>query len=151
MCVVVRPVIFAAAVAGTAHLLAPAWSSAQQDPATVSAPRIIEVIARKFEFEPARIEVTEGDHVRLVIWSDDGVHGVAIKRFKVARLVPRGRERVTIESPGPVAKTIRSGAARLDSSQPPTSMPAMPARISARIVFWALWLIVAWVLGGSSG
>jgi cytochrome c oxidase subunit 2 len=89
--------ILAAAVAGTAHLLTPALLPAQQAPATVSAPRIIEVIARKFAFEPSLIEVTEGDHVRLVVSSDDGVHGVTIKKFKVSRIVPRGRERVTID------------------------------------------------------
>ena len=64
-------------------MLNPALVPAQQAPATVSAPTIIEVIARKFEFEPSQIDVTEGDHVRLVVRSDDGVHGIAIKKFKV--------------------------------------------------------------------
>ncbi len=88
--------ICAAAVAGTAHLLAPTLVLAQQDSATVSAPMIIEVIARKFEFEPSRIEVTEGDRVRLIVRSGDGVHGIAIKKFKINKLVPRGEE-VTID------------------------------------------------------
>jgi cytochrome c oxidase subunit 2 len=97
MCVRIQTLIFAAAVAGTAHLLTPALLPAQQAPATVSAPRIIEVIARKFEFQPSTIDVTEGDRVRLVVWSEDGVHGIAIKKFKVSKIVPRGRERVTID------------------------------------------------------
>ena len=97
MCVHRRTLILAAAVAGTAHLLTPALVPAQQAPATVSAPRIIQVIARKFEFEPARVDVTEGDHVRLVVRSEDGVHGFAIKKFKVNKLVPRGSEPVTID------------------------------------------------------
>jgi cytochrome c oxidase subunit II len=84
--------IYAAALA--ASLLAAHSLSARQAPAT--APKVIEVIARKFEFEPARIEVVEGDHVRLVVRSADGVHGIAIKRFKVSRLVPRGGDAVTI-------------------------------------------------------
>jgi cytochrome c oxidase subunit 2 len=92
-----RTLIFAVAVAGTAHLLNPAVVPAQQAPATVSAPRIIQVIARKFEFEPSRIDVTEGERVRLVVSSADGVHGIAIKKFKVSKIVPRGKEPVTID------------------------------------------------------
>lgn len=72
-------------------------SSIRQDPATVSAPRTIEVLARKFAFEPAQIEVTEGERVRLVVRSADGVHGLQIKRFGVNKFVPRGGEPVTID------------------------------------------------------
>jgi cytochrome c oxidase subunit II len=97
MCIGVRTWLFAAAVAGTAPLLTPAFSPAQQGPATVTAPKIIDVVARKFEFEPSQIEVMEGDHVRLVVRSADGVHGIAIKKFKVSKMVPRGREPVTID------------------------------------------------------
>jgi cytochrome c oxidase subunit 2 len=60
-------------------------------------PRVVEVVARKFAFEPARIEVTEGETVRLVVRSADGVHGVGIKKFKVAEEVPRGGTPVMIE------------------------------------------------------
>ena len=90
-------VLIAAAVAGTAHLCVPTLVSAEQAPATVSAPREIEVVARKFEFEPSRIEVSEGEHVRLIVRSDDGVHGIAIKKFKVNKMVPRGGDKVTID------------------------------------------------------
>lgn len=72
-------------------------SSIRQDPATVSAPRTIEVVARKFTFEPAQIEVTEGERVRLVVRSADGVHGLQIKRFGVNKFVPRGGEPVNID------------------------------------------------------
>jgi cytochrome c oxidase subunit 2 len=85
------------AAAGTALLLGAAAMSNQQDPAAASAPRTIEVVAKKFEFEPSRIEVTEGERVKLVVKSADGVHGVAIKKFKVSKRVPRGGEPVTIE------------------------------------------------------
>ena len=89
--------------------------SHQQDPAAASAPfdsgsravvsrtlaqdepRTIEVVAKRFAFEPARIEVTEGERVRLVVTSGDGVHGVEIKKFKVNKKVPRGGDPVTIE------------------------------------------------------
>src|SRR5262245_7224005 len=79
MSMTIRTFAYAVAVAGTAHLLEPALSSAQQDPATATAPKIIEVTARKFEFEPALIEVVEGERVRLLVRSADGVHGFEIK------------------------------------------------------------------------
>ena len=72
-------------------------SHAQQDPAAASAPREIPVVAKRFSFEPSRVEVTEGERVRLVVTSGDGVHGVEIKKFKVNKKVPRGGEKVTID------------------------------------------------------
>ena len=85
------------AAAGTALLLGAAAMSNQQDPAAASAPRTIEVVAKRFGFEPARIEVTEGERVRLVVKSADGVHGVEIKKFKVNKKIPRGGDPVTID------------------------------------------------------
>lgn len=72
-------------------------SPAQQDLAAASAPRVIAVVAKKFAFEPTRIDVAEGEHIRLVVTSADGVHGVAIKKFKVEKTVPRGGTAVTID------------------------------------------------------
>jgi cytochrome c oxidase subunit 2 len=71
--------------------------SARQDPATASAPREIEVLAKRFTFEPATIEVTEGERVRLVVKSADGVHGLQIKKFNVNKLVPRGGKPINID------------------------------------------------------
>jgi len=85
------------AAAGTALLLGAAAMSNQQDPAAASAPRTIEVVAKRFAFEPARIEVTEGEKVRLVVKSGDGVHGVEIKKFKINKKIPRGGDPVTID------------------------------------------------------
>jgi cytochrome c oxidase subunit 2 len=62
-----------------------------------SEPRVVEVVARKFAFDPPRIEVTEGETVRLMVRSADGVHGVGIKKFKVSEEVPRGGTPVIIE------------------------------------------------------
>ena len=87
----------AAAVAGMALLLGGNLLSARQDPATASAPRVVEVVAKRFAFEPAKIEVTEGERVRLVVKSADGVHGIEIKKFKVNKPVPRGGKPVTID------------------------------------------------------
>lgn len=72
-------------------------SHAQQDPAAASAPREISIVASRFAFEPARVEVTEGERIRLVLTSADGVHGAEIKKFKVNKKIPRGGEQVTID------------------------------------------------------
>ena len=66
-------------------------------PDSQDGPRVIEVVASRFAFEPARIEVTEGEHIRLVVTSADGVHGVAIKKFRIEKTVPRGGTPVTID------------------------------------------------------
>jgi cytochrome c oxidase subunit 2 len=64
----------------------------RQEPAPADGePKVFEVVARRFEFEPATIEVTEGDRVRLVVRSADGPHGVEIKAFKVKKAVPRAK------------------------------------------------------------
>jgi cytochrome c oxidase subunit II len=63
-------------------------------------PRIFEIVASRYAFDPATIEVTEGDRVRLIVRSADGPHGVEIKQFKVKKAVPRakpGDSPVTIE------------------------------------------------------
>ncbi len=68
--------------------------------AAVSEPKTFEVVARRFSFEPATIDVVEGDTVRLLVRSADGPHGVEIKAFKVKKAVPRAKEGdspVTIE------------------------------------------------------
>jgi len=94
------------AAAGTALLLGAAAMLHQQDlvaatgsfqsPAQAE-PRTIEIVAKRFTFEPAVVEVTEGERIRLVLTSADGVHGVEIKKFKVNKKIPRGGEAVTIE------------------------------------------------------
>ena len=78
-------------------MLGAAAMSNQQDPAAASAPRVINVVAQRFSFEPSRIEVTEGERIKLVVTSGDGVHGVGIKKFKIDKKIPRGGDPVTIE------------------------------------------------------
>lgn len=88
----------AIAVAGTALLSgATAVSTARQDPATASAPRVVEIVASRFAFEPHRIEAVEGESLRLVVSSADGVHGVEIKKFRVKKLIPRKGETISID------------------------------------------------------
>lgn len=100
------------AVAGMALLPeTPAHAGVGKDPATAYAPAAVAasaaaqssdvktftVVAKRFTFEPATIQVTVGDTVRLVVTSADGVHGVGIRKFKVNTLVPRGGKPVTID------------------------------------------------------
>ena len=98
--VFVRLTFFAdsVAAAGTALLLgATVMSPAQQDPAAASAPREIPIVVKRFAFEPDRVEVTEGERIRLLVTSGDGVHGLEIKKFKVNKKVPRGGDQITID------------------------------------------------------
>ena len=69
----------------------------QDSPSPSQEPRVIEVVAKRFAFEPAEIEVTVGEKVTLAVRSADGVHGVEIKKFKVKKEIPRGGDPVMIE------------------------------------------------------
>jgi cytochrome c oxidase subunit 2 len=60
-------------------------------------PRVIEVVAKRFAFEPAVIDVTAGEPVRLLVRSADGPHGFQVKKFKIGKEIPRGGEPVTID------------------------------------------------------
>lgn len=59
-------------------------------------PQVVNVIARRFEFEPSTITVAVGQPVRLMVRSEDGVHGLEIKKFKVNKDIPRGGEPIII-------------------------------------------------------
>jgi cytochrome c oxidase subunit 2 len=65
--------------------------------AQAAEPRTIEVVVKRFAFEPAEIQVTTGERVRLLVRSADGLHGIEIKKVKVAKEIPRGNKPVTIE------------------------------------------------------
>ena len=74
-----------------------ASSSRQAAPAPSGGPRVIEVIAKRYLFEPAQIDVVEGERVRILVKSGDGLHGFEIKKFKVSKEIPRGSDPVAIE------------------------------------------------------
>lgn len=67
-----------------------------QDQAPPSAQnlQVIEVTAKKYEFEPSRIHVKKGAHVRLKITATDHAHGFEIERYAehVAKSGPPGLE-----------------------------------------------------------
>jgi len=60
-------------------------------------PRVIEVVAKRFTWEPAEIQVAVGERVRLVLRTADGLHGIELKKFKIAKEIPRGNKPVTVE------------------------------------------------------
>lgn len=58
--------------------------------------RVIEITVKRYEFIPSSVEVTQGERVRLVVKSGDGLHGFGIKRFDVSKEIARG-ETVNID------------------------------------------------------
>jgi cytochrome c oxidase subunit 2 len=64
--------------------------------AAQQAPRVIEVKAKKYDFEPSTIQVAQGERVVLRVTSVDRLHGIGIRRFKVNAEVPKG-ETVDVE------------------------------------------------------
>ena len=58
--------------------------------------KTIDVVASRFEFEPATISVVEGDRVRLRLRSADRTHGLGIKAFRLKTLIPKAGE-ATVE------------------------------------------------------
>ncbi len=63
----------------------------------------VQIVATKFQFEPAVIQVTPGESVRLVIRSTDGTHGFSIPKLEIDALVPKGGDPVTVEFVAPAA------------------------------------------------
>lgn len=53
--------------------------------------------ASRFKFEPATLQVTEGDRVRLTLRSVDTEHGFEIKKHDVKVAVPKTGEPVTVD------------------------------------------------------
>jgi cytochrome c oxidase subunit II len=67
----------------------------------------VRLTAKRFKFEPDRIEVREGERVRLVLHSADVTHGIEIEEFGVALEVPKGGEVVSVEFVADRAGTFR--------------------------------------------
>ena len=64
-------------------------------------PRTIEVVAHDFKFEPAVIEIAEGERVTLHVRATDGrKHGIAIKELKVKADLPKTGEVVSVDLVG---------------------------------------------------
>jgi cytochrome c oxidase subunit 2 len=63
----------------------------------------VQVVASRFTFEPATIQVVAGESVRLVVRSKDGIHGFAIPKLKIDLHIPDSGEAVTAEFTAPAA------------------------------------------------
>lgn len=86
-----------AAVCLAAVPVTPAAPRAALVAAQAGEPRVIEVLAKRFTWEPAEIQVTVGERVRLVLRTADGLHGIELKKFKVSKEIPRGNKAVTVD------------------------------------------------------
>jgi len=73
-------------LAATAAIVATRAASQEEAPPVKS----FEIVASRFKFEPALIEVTEGEEVYLILRSADSVHGLEIKELKVKVKIPKG-------------------------------------------------------------
>lgn len=78
-------------------MTAGAWARQGNGTGDVEDVKTIDVIASRFQFEPATITVAQGDNVRLRLHSADRTHGLAIKAFRVKALIPRAGGAVTVE------------------------------------------------------
>ena len=63
----------------------------------------IQVVASRFAFEPATIQVFAGESVRLVVRSKDGPHGFAIPKLKIDLHIPDNGDPVTADFTAPAA------------------------------------------------
>src|SRR4029450_4959787 len=99
--------------------------TARQDPGTASGPRGIEGVASQFAFDPATIEVTEGERVRLMGQSAGRGHGFQIKKLRINKPIPRGGKPVQIDFVAPAPGTYEimcsedCGEGREDMTCPP--------------------------------
>ena len=90
------PRIVVVVICLAALLLPPAVASTSAPPQAAE-PRTIEVLVKRYAFEPAVIEAVAGERLRILVKSGDGLHGFEIKKFKVAKEIPRGGQPVVIE------------------------------------------------------
>ncbi len=63
----------------------------------------LQVVAGRFAYEPASLQVVAGEPVRLVVRSKDTVHGFSIHKLKIDERVPKGGDPVVIEFTAPPA------------------------------------------------
>jgi cytochrome c oxidase subunit II len=87
-----------------AGLLGLRTSSAGQDPP--QSQRAFDVVARKYVFEPARIEVDQDDLVKITLRSSDIAHSFTIDGYRIAKRVGAGQT-VTFEFRADQAGTFR--------------------------------------------
>lgn len=80
------------------HFGGPAGESHSEDPGPtgklVDGVRVIEMKARKFEFDPAKVVVRSGEKVRLKVTSEDVKHGIDIEGYEIDRDLKPGETEI---------------------------------------------------------
>ena len=103
------PLALAAALIGAA-LVAPA-----QDAPAPSEPRKITVTAKKYEFNPPRIELKAGETVEITFEAEDTTHGIICKELGIEKVVfEKGKPetvKVPRKSPVPTSSSAPNSAA----------------------------------------
>ena len=89
-----RAVRLSMALAGVGALLVESPPTAAQNQAPT--PRPFSVAARRYKFEPARIEVLQDDLVTIQLRTDDVAHSLTIDEYRIDKHVTPGRP-VTFE------------------------------------------------------
>jgi cytochrome c oxidase subunit II len=84
-------------------VLAAAILMSSRAPAAEPLVHEVQVVASKYRFEPATIEVTAGESVRLVVRSKGGTHGFSIPKLKIDVRVPNTGDPVVLEFTAPPA------------------------------------------------
>ena len=95
----------------------------------------VQIVARKYTFEPSTIQVTAGESVRLVVRSQDGTHGFAIPKLKIDVRVPKTGDPVTIEFTAPPAGQYQIACSEFCGSghgQMKTALVSVPAATTTR-------------------
>lgn len=59
--------------------------------------RMIEVLASRYQFEPATVSVRQGERIRLNLRSADRTHSFAIKAYGIKVTIPRGGDVVSVD------------------------------------------------------
>jgi cytochrome c oxidase subunit II len=63
----------------------------------------VQIVASRYAFEPAMVQLAAGESVRLVVRSKDGTHGFAIPKLKIDLHLPDNGEPATAEFIAPAA------------------------------------------------
>jgi cytochrome c oxidase subunit 2 len=63
----------------------------------------VQIVASRYAFEPAIVQLAAGESVRLVVRSKDGTHGFAIPKLKIDLHLPDNGEPATAEFTAPAA------------------------------------------------
>ena len=79
-------------------LLTLAFAATVPVPAQAPSPGPVEIqiTAKKYEFSPSTVHVKQGDHVKLIITSEDRDHGIQIEAYQIKEKLPKDKP-VTIE------------------------------------------------------